>query len=309
MTKEYLLKLLADFSETSPYNYLSPPADSEEALEEQKRRFYENNYSKNIYYEDKGDGSGLDAGKEAEYYGLRFFLPPIMSVGSAQDEGFKKLKEPGVVGPHHMMPEDWLPGAKTVISFFLPYSDRIIESNRTDPVEPSMEWLYGRVEGQQMLLATGALIRDALRAEGIRAVTPYTDDRFMMKVSPMETSKPIPVFSSNWSERHVAYVTGLGTFGKSTCFISKAGTCGRLISVVTDWDIEPDKKDYIGLYDYCSECGACYKACPAGALSAEGKDIVKCSQFLREIGQKYKPRYGCGKCQTGGPCAVRALRK
>ncbi len=309
MTKDYLLKLVSDFSETSPYNYLSPPADSKESLEIQKKRFNENNYSKNIYYEDAGDGSGLNVGKEERYYGMRFFLPPVMAVGSAQDEGFQKLKEPEVVGPHHMMPEDWLPGAKTVISFFLPYAHHVIESNRIDPVEPSMEWLYTRVEGQQMLLATGALIRDALIAEGYRAVTPYTDDRFVMKVSPAETAKPIPAFSSNWSERHVGFITGLGTFGKSTNFISKAGTCGRLISVVTDWEIEPDEKDYTGLYDYCSECGACYRACPAGALSSEGKDIVRCSQFLRRIGEKYKPRYGCGKCQSGVPCAVKPQKK
>ena len=309
MTKDYLLKLVAEFSETSPYNYLSPPADSEESMLVQKKRFYENNYSKHIYYEDAGDGSGLNAGKEERYYGLRFFLPPVMSVGSASDPGFLRLKDPKVVGPHHMMPEDWLPGAKTVISFFLPYTEEVIESNRVDDTEPSREWLYTRVEGQQMLLATGALIRDALLAEGFRAVTPYTDDRFMMRVSPAEQGKPIPPFSSNWSERHVGFVTGLGTFGRSTNFISKAGACGRLISVVTDWEPELDEKDYEGVYDYCSNCGACYRACPVGALSEEGKDIVKCSQFLAYIGKKYKPRYGCGKCQSGGPCATKAQRK
>jgi hypothetical protein len=29
---------------------------------------------------------------------LRFFMPPLIAVGSAADEGFLKLKDPAVVG-------------------------------------------------------------------------------------------------------------------------------------------------------------------------------------------------------------------
>ncbi|MGD9160841.1 MAG: hypothetical protein PVG39_20650 [Desulfobacteraceae bacterium] len=31
----------------------------------------------------------------------------------------------------------------------------------------------------------------------------------------------IPIFNSNWSERHVAYICGLDTFGCHTCIITK----------------------------------------------------------------------------------------
>jgi epoxyqueuosine reductase QueG len=279
MNRDYLLRIAADFSESSPTNYLQP-----EALDEETR---------------KKLPDGFDTG-------LRFFLPPILSIGSAFDPGFEVLKKPEVVGSHHMMPADWLPEARTVISLFLPYTERIINSNTLDAREPSWEWLFGRVDAQAHLLMTAELIRDALIEAGYKAHLPYTDKRLLMRVGAFQ-DVPIPVYSSNWSERHVAYITGLGTFGRMTNFITNKGTCGRLISVVTDWDIEPDKKDYTGLYDYCSACYACYRACPGQAFSNSGKDISKCSGYIRDICGKYTPRYGCGKCQSGLPCSTQRL--
>ena len=190
----------------------------------------------------------------------------------------------------------------------MPFTERVIESNTKNPLEPSMEWLFTRVDGQQHLLATGVLVRDALVREGYRAVVPYTDDKFIMRTNRRQTDLPIPPFSSTWSERHVGWITGLGTFGRMTNFISKRGACGRLISIVTDWETEPDKRDYDGIYGYCSECGACYKACPGKALSENGKDIDACSAYLGVIGKKFAPRYGCGKCQSGLPCSVKSLK-
>ena len=276
MTREYLLQLLADFTENSTVNRLP-------ALDEDTRAKLPASF-------------GTD---------LVFYKPPILSVGSAFDPGFTKLREPGVVGPHHLMPTDWLPEARSVISVFLPFTDRLNTSN-AGGTDPSWEWLFGRIEGQAPLLAVGELVRDALLAAGYKAHLPYTDPRLIARVS-LAQDLPIPVYSSTWSERHVGFVTGLGTFGRSTNFISKAGTSGRLISVVTDWDPAPDVKDYTGVYDYCSECFACYRACPGQAYGESGKTISKCSLFIRENCAKFAPRYGCGKCQAGMPCAARRL--
>ena len=40
-------------------------------------------------------------------------------------------------------------------------------------------------------------------------------------------------YASNWSERHVAYVCGLGTFGCQGLITSK-GLAGRFGSIITD---------------------------------------------------------------------------
>lgn len=308
MDRQYLLEITRQFSEKSSTNYLSPVTKTQEERDALESRFHDNNFYKHNMPQG-GDFDALNKDKTEEYIGMRFFLPPILSIGRADDPEYEDLKKPGVIGPHFMTPKEWLPEAKSVISLFLPFTERVINSNMVDPVQPSWEWLFTRVDGQQHLLATGALVQQALIKEGYRAIVPQTDDRYMMRTSPQQTEIPIPVWSSNWSERHVAYVAGLGTFGRHTNFISKKGCCGRLISIVTDWESEPDEKDYSGLYDYCADCGACYRVCPGDALSQDGKTLTACSAFLRKNCSQYAPRYGCGKCQSGLPCSTRSFHK
>lgn len=308
MTLEKLLEITADFSETSPTNHLAPVAKTEEELENLAHNFHANNFSRD-HMPQGGDYKTLNETKQEEFVGMRFFMPPIAAIGRADDPGFLKLKELGVVGPHHMLPTDWIPEAKTVISLFLPHPEELTASNEVDPIQPSYPWLFARVEGQQHLMAMGCCVRDALIAEGYQAVVPVADPRYMMKVAPMQTDIPIPTWSSNWSERHVGFVTGLGTFGRMTNFISKKGASGRIVSIVTDWVGEYTEKDYTGIFDYCSDCGECFVKCPAQALSMAGKDKAACSEFLRVNCAQYAPRYGCGKCQSGLPCARTACPK
>lgn len=113
-------------------------------------------------------------------------------------------------------------------------------------------------------------------------------------------------FGSNWSERHAAYVCGLGTFGLSKGLITEKGMAGRFASIIIDTEMIPDKRAYAGIYDYCTMCGACVRRCPAGAISKEnGKNHNICNEWLQKMGKKYAPRYGCGLCQTKVPCESR----
>jgi len=108
---------------------------------------------------------------------------------------------------------------------------------------------------------------------------------------------------SNWSERHVAFVCGLGTFGLSKGLITKSGIAGRFGSILTELYLPPNNREYENIYEYCSMCGICVKNCPANAISIEnGKNHNICSEFLNKTAKKYNPRYGCGKCQIGVPC-------
>ena len=113
-------------------------------------------------------------------------------------------------------------------------------------------------------------------------------------------------FTSNWPERHVAFVCGLGTFGLSKGLITSKGMAGRFGSIVTELEIIPNKREYEGIYEYCTECGACIKKCPVNAITFEnGKDHQICCEFVDLTKNKYKPRYGCGKCQVSVPCESR----
>ncbi|MBR4401120.1 MAG: 4Fe-4S binding protein, partial [Synergistes sp.] len=96
---------------------------------------------------------------------------------------------------------------------------------------------------------------------------------------------------------------------------SAKGVAGRYASIIISEYIEPDERPYKGVYEYCIMCGACIKRCPVHAITLEGgKNQLLCKELLaRTRANKYAPRYGCGKCQTGVPCEDKipnpALRK
>lgn len=240
---------------------------------------------------------------------LEIFSPPLLGVAGADDPGFLDLKRDGVVGPHLLLPEEWLPGARSVISFFLPFTDTVRGANRVDPAEPSPEWLHGRIEGQDCINRLMAFLVARLEEEGEKALAPSIDCRFASctgenRVFLNEEGRPLPVsFTSNWSERHAAYVCGLGSFGLSKGFITEKGIAGRFGSVITSAFLKPDNGMPSSIYERCTLCGACVRNCPVGAITIEGgKDHVRCAEYLDKMKKKYSPRYGCGKCQVNVPC-------
>lgn len=233
-----------------------------------------------------------DAAISPEMAGLQIYEAPLVGFASAADSLFAEFKRPEVIGPHFMSPEEWLPGAKTVISFFFPFTERVRKSTRALSDGPSPEWLHGRIEGQACLTSFISALKKVFDEAGIESCVPVTDSRFNQQG-----------FASCWSERHIAYACGLGTFGLSKGLITEKGIAGRFISIIISESIEPDVRPYSGIYDYCSMCGACVRRCPVGAISLKtGKNHPLCAQFQQKMGAIHAPRYGCGLCQTAVPC-------
>ena len=239
---------------------------------------------------------------------LALYEPPLMGFAAAGDGYLAACRSPEVVGPQFWTPEEWLPGAGTVVSLFLPFTREVRESNRGRPEEPSAPWLYGRIEGQEFLGRFLEKLKGELEAAGAAVCIPARDSRFQVEREPAEGADG-PDFRarSRWSERHAAYACGLGTFGLSRGLITRKGTAGRLGSLILDWALPPDGRAYTGVYDWCTRCGACAARCPAGAISLKhGKNNLRCGDYVRRTGERFAPRYGCGKCQTGVPCEHRA---
>ena len=238
--------------------------------------------------------------------GMRLFEEPLVRCAAASDPFFGELLRPEVIGSHFRLPGDWLSGAQTVVSLFFPFTDVILRSNRPDLEWPSQEWLHGRIEGQKLILALCARLVEALSLEGYAAVTPAAHPDFWKcsrRRRREEEGGGGPGFTSNWSERHVAHVAGLGTFGLSAGLITEKGMAGRFGSVVTTLKVEPDPRPYARFDEYCSYCGACIPRCTFGAISLEGrKDHVICGEISARNKKKFHPRYGCGKCQVRVPC-------
>jgi epoxyqueuosine reductase QueG len=244
-----------------------------------------------------------DVALEPGLAGLKMYDDPLMGFADAADPLFGKLKEPGVIGGHFMLPGEWDSGAKTVIAIFFPFTREVKDANKDDPRWPAPAWLHARMEGQSFIDDVCNHLRLFLEQNGCTAVVPGGDRRFSAQ-SPVTADKNDPSFyTSNWSERHAAFIAGLGAFGLSRGLITAKGIAGRLGSVITGGAFEPDRRNYTEVYEYCTLCGGCVKNCPARAISKEqGKNHSICKAFLDSTREKFNPWYGCGKCQVNVPC-------
>ena len=232
--------------------------------------------------------------KDPAYVGRNIFEGAECGISDANDEIYASLRNNADANIDLMQPEEWLPGAKSVISVFMPFEKWITEENIGGDW-PTNAWLHGRIEGQTAMRKLVKDMEDMLEEKGYKAVAPSIDSR-------LKVNKEI--LTSNWSERHVAFICGIGTFGLSRGIITELGMAGRLISVVTTLPMVPTPRPYTDLLEYCDKCGSCIKGCPIDAISFEHlKDNKLCDGFLNEVLSKEAPYYGCGKCQSGMPCA------
>ncbi|MDU4962549.1 MAG: epoxyqueuosine reductase [Sporomusaceae bacterium] len=220
----------------------------------------------------------------------QIFDEPLIGVAAADDVLFDSLKQADVVCPQHLSPREWLPEAKAVIAFFLPFSECVRAANRK-PGVAAREWMIGRIEGEQVNDALRRHLLSTLQTDGCKAVVPPMDDRYAVVHR-----------RSNWSERHVAFIAGLGTFSLSRSLITQKGSAGRLGSVIVDRELAATPRAYRQREAYCTHCGACILRCPPLAITDTGKDNAVCGEYLDRVLARFHPRYGCGKCQTGVPC-------
>ena len=242
-----------------------------------------------------------------EVVGLKIFNEPIFGVSSVDDDYYNFLKNPSIIGDHFLLPKEWLPEAKSVISFFLPFTEAVRASNRIDRLWTSDEWAHGYVHGQKLLIELSKFLTSQLIKGGYNSLIPYTDSKYWTQNMPKEDSlHPEVPFTSNWSERHVAFISGLGTFGLSKGIITEKGMAGRLSSIITELSLPPTERKYSDILEYCTMCGSCIINCPPRAITMEdGKNHIRCSKYLNAIAKKFNSRRGCGKCQVSVPCESR----
>ncbi len=231
---------------------------------------------------------------------LRIYDAPLLGFASAADPLFEKFKQPDIIGDIFMGPGEWLPGAKSIVSFYLPNAKAIRDSNRK-MVVPSLEWVGARIEGQAFVMAACRFLAGFMESLGGQILIPASDKRFRV-------AKVV----SNWSERHAAFAAGLGTFGLHKGLITKKGTAGRFGSVITTLELVPSTREYESQFEYCpflmrNKCGACIKRCHVDSITTAGKDKMICSDFLDNVNMPMfstpeQRRYGCGKCNISVPC-------
>jgi epoxyqueuosine reductase len=228
--------------------------------------------------------------------GSRLFREPLVGFAAAADPLFPQLKQ--IVGPEHLLPADILPGARTVVAFFLPFSREVVAGNRKSGAVGRI-WAEAYLEANRLINGISDRLIQSLAAGEIRGATVKATHNFDQTT-----------LKSSWSHRSAAFIAGLGRFGLNRMLITPAGCAGRYGSVVISEAITPDRRTETEL---CRElrggkCGYCIKACPTGALTADGWDKFKCYRHLLEVDQGFAD-LGlcdvCGKCAVG-PCAILA---
>jgi epoxyqueuosine reductase QueG len=261
--------------------------------------------------EDQGSGGPAPAGP--------FYDAHRVGIAAASDPLFASFKS--VVGPLHLTPEEAFAlahpdtdrEARSVVSVALAIAAPIRQANARARGQSAPEWTLLRSYGDGGVLPRlGEHLVGFLNQHGHRAAAPSRLPAFRIARDPAG-------FSSSWSERHVAFAAGLGTFSANDGFITEMGMAIRLVSLVTDAVLEPDPRPDRGIYGNClirngRKCGACFRRCPVGALSPNGHDKTLCHQqcygeaaraLAAERGGMPALGSGCGLCQTGVPCEAR----
>jgi ferredoxin len=251
-----------------------------------------------------------------------YWEEPLVGFASGMDSLFYEYKT--LIGSFHLTPREVITAALkekgralllseieqiSVISWVLPASEDTRKSNRKEEKFPSKLWAYTRDFGE--------VCNDALRRHVVR----FLEDLGYVAVAPVL----LPAFqhlrdekagwASPWSERHVAYACGLGTFSLNDGFITPKGMAIRIGSVVTLLKLSPSERKYRHHKENCllfrnEECGKCIRRCPAGAITEKGHDKDKCREYINSEPLKAKrleyglqnPSSACGLCQTSVPC-------
>ncbi len=221
---------------------------------------------------------------------------PLVGFASAEDPRFDQFKE--IIQSTHTTPLEILPGAKSVVAYFVPFSHKLHKENHEAGVYCSRSWAVAYVETNRLIFNINEYIRTTLESKGHRvALIPPThnfDQETLM---------------SDWSHRHVAYTAGIGRLGHHNLIITEKGCTGRLGSLVTDLDLEPSP---VSLEEFCLQkagidCLKCVDRCQYDALFADRYDRHACYRQCM-VNDEYHRALDltdvCGKCCAMVPCSV-----
>ncbi len=243
------------------------------------------------------------------------FQQPIVGFSSGDDPLYAFFQQD--IGSFYWHPADVIsmaypdaivqPYNVSIISYILPQTHKTRSEQRKEKEYPSKRWAHARKYGEQFNNHIRQYLVKALIKEGFPAVAP------VLLPGWKQAESPLYGYASTWSERHTAYVSGLGTFGVSDGLITPLGKAIRAGSVVALMKLPPTRRIYSTHREFClhhhsGKCLKCAQRCPAGAITEAGHNKVKCKQYIRKItAPRVEASLGfrvnaCGLCQVGVPC-------
>jgi len=225
---------------------------------------------------------------------------PLLVTAPA-DSRFDQL--PQIAADDHVLPKDLLPGAQSVIVFYIPFKKELIKEN-SNGEQPCRNWGLAYVQTNDLIGRLTRAIGDLLTSHGFKSgLTPATHNFDEVKLM------------ARWSHKHLAHLAGLGRFGVHHMMITPVGCTGRLGSLVSEAGL--GDHPLIETQEACllkagKECGQCVKACPVEALSEDGFERRLCWDRLTENRRTLKyladlpeSTHVCGKCAALMPCSFK----
>ncbi len=253
---------------------------------------------------------------------------PAVAFADGDDPIFRDLKT--IVGEHHLTPRELIEkyvaskrlrfGVKSgvghvgVVSWALPIARATRLLERESPFGGSPRYNHTRWIGIRLYENVEQFVASLLEVMRCNAVAPTQSKFFEIRQMPGDW------MSANWSERHIAYACGLGTFGLNGLMITSRGCAVYLGSVVCDLALKPTPRSasHVANCPYYGDgsCGACIERCPGAAIGKDGRSNAACLKNLRDeqagkvIGLGLDegligPAPACGRCSTGLPCEDR----
>ena len=241
------------------------------------------------------------------------FGAPLVGFAAGDDSLFAEFKQH--VGPSHWTPGEayalafpepaTVAGELAVISWVLPHTLQTRRDNRRQTSLPAERWVRAKFAGERFNAALREHLVTVLAEAGIAAFAPT-------RLPQWSTAEA----TSNWSERHIAYAAGLGTFGLCDGLITPLGKAMRCGSVVARLAVAATPRPYSDHHAYCDffsekRCALCIERCPVNAISERGHDKARCHAYLERVRHEFiEPQFGfstdaCGLCQTKVPCESR----
>ena len=224
------------------------------------------------------------------------YREPLVGFAPADDPRFPELQQ--VAEPSHLLPGDLLPGARSVISFFLPFATEVVEANAREREQVARAWALAYVETNALIGRIMSHLIESLGRQGVRAAAEPATHNF----------DPVSLVS-RWSHKSVAVIAGLGSFGLHQMVITDAGCAGRFGSLVLDSplpiDVAPARERCLYFHD--GSCLECVLRCPVQALDASAPlDKQRCYRRLLDVARQHEDlglTDVCGKCAIG-PCSL-----
>ena len=218
------------------------------------------------------------------------FREPLVAFSAATDPRYEELKT--LIGPWHLLPQELLPTAKSVISYFVPFTKEVVRAPKKAK-QAAPTWGEAYVVINNHFARINEALCAYLKEQGFEAMTipaTHTYDPKDMK--------------SMWSHRSAAAIAGLGAFGANRMLLTAKGSGGRFCTVLTSAELPVTAGEPANpcLYVKDGSCGRCFEICPVKALHPDDLDLFACQAQTKRNERFLADEVNLGEADTCGKC-------